>query len=160
VRAVGERLRLELAGRIVDVDLDPATGTPIAATPRARVDGQRVTEVFDETFPERPSLRRRAAPRGVEQRRVADYEATVLTADSSAALIAWLRDHGFAIHHVDEENMEYYVDAGGFYFVALKVDLERAPVSADGMLMGRLQPIELRFEAAEPMLPSRSTDGR
>ncbi|MDP3772011.1 MAG: DUF2330 domain-containing protein [bacterium] len=95
----------------------------------------------------------------IEQKDVGDYSATVLTANSAAALIEWLNANGYKYNPNDEQNFSYYVQKGGFYFVALKVNMEKAKVDANGFLSGRLRPIEFAFAVSKPMLPLRSMAG-
>ena len=95
----------------------------------------------------------------IEQKDVGDYSATVLTADSASALIEWLNANGYKYNPNDEQNFSYYVQKGGFYFVALKVNMEKAKVDAGGFLSGRLRPIEFAFAVSKPMLPLRSMAG-
>lgn len=95
----------------------------------------------------------------IEQKDVGDYSATVLTADSATALIDWLNANGYKYNPNDEQNFSYYVQKGGFYFVALKVNMEKAKVDANGFLGGRLRPIEFAFAISKPMLPLRSMAG-
>jgi len=92
----------------------------------------------------------------IEQKDVGDYTATTLTAESANALIAWLDTNGYHYNPSDRENLDYYVRKGGFYFVALKVNMQKAKVDEKGFLSGRLRPIEFSFTAAAPMLPLRS----
>jgi hypothetical protein len=95
----------------------------------------------------------------IEQKDVGDYSASVLTANSAAALIEWLNTNGYKYNPNDERNFSYYVQKGGFYFVALKVNMEKAKVDASGFLSGRLRPIEFSFAVSKPMLPLRSMAG-
>ena len=95
----------------------------------------------------------------IEQKDVGDYSATVLTANSAAALIEWLNTNGYKYNPNDEQNFSYYVQKGGFYFVALKVNMEKAKVDVNGFLSGRLRPIEFAFAVSRPMLPLRSMAG-
>lgn len=103
-----------------------------------------------------------SAPRGVrviEQKDVGDFKTTVLTADSTTALIQWLKENNYQYHPSDEQNFEYYVEKGGYYFVAMKVNMEKAKVDSSGFLKGKLRPIEFSFSTERPMLPLRSMAG-
>lgn len=104
----------------------------------------------------------KSAPRGVrviEQKDVGDFKTTVLTADSTTALIQWLKENNYQYHPSDEQNFEYYVQKGGYYFVAMKVNMEKAKVDSTGFLKGKLRPIEFSFTTEKPMLPLRSMAG-
>jgi len=91
----------------------------------------------------------------IEIKDVGDYTATVLTAESSSALISWLDENGYTFSQKDAVNFEYYVDKTGYYFVVLKVNMDEANVDENGNLNGKLKPIEFTFVSEEPMLPFR-----
>ena len=58
----------------------------------------------------------------VEESQVAEYKVTVLKATSATALTSWLKKNGYNYGKEDSSKVKYYVDKGGYYFVALKVD--------------------------------------
>ncbi len=58
----------------------------------------------------------------VEESQVAEYKVTILKATSATALTSWLKKNGYNYGKEDSSKVKYYVDKGGFYFVALKVD--------------------------------------
>ena len=91
----------------------------------------------------------------VEKKDVGDFTTIVLTAETADALVEWLNGNGFEFKTEDRENFEYYVEKGGYYFVAMKVNMDRADVSDDGTINGNLRPIEFVFESEYPMLPLR-----
>ncbi len=92
----------------------------------------------------------------VEKKDVGDFTTIVLTAETADALVEWLNGNGFEFKTEDRENFEYYVGKGGYYFVAMKVNMDRADVDDDGgMINGNLRPIEFVFESEYPMLPLR-----
>lgn len=91
----------------------------------------------------------------IEQKDVGDYKVTVLTADTSQALIDWLLENEYEFDILARDNFDYYVEKGGFFFVAMKVNMEKARVDAQGFLRGKLRPIEFVFSSEEPMLPLR-----
>lgn len=95
----------------------------------------------------------------IQQKDVGDYTVTVLTAESATALVDWLNQNGYKYNPPDEANFNYYVQKGGFYFVAMKVNMQAARVDAQGFLSGRLRPIEFAFASPKPMLPIRSMAG-
>ena len=91
----------------------------------------------------------------LERKDVGDFEAVVLTADSADALTEWLDGNGFEFKDEDRENFEYYVEKGGYYFVAMRINMDEADLDDDGMISGKLRPIEFVFESEYPMLPLR-----
>jgi len=73
----------------------------------------------------------------VEEKKVGDYDVTVLTATDAKALTEWLEEHKYNYNEKDTEKMTYYVEQGGFYFIALKVsydDLLEKPMPVDVMM--------------------------
>ncbi|MBI3027368.1 DUF2330 domain-containing protein [Candidatus Woesearchaeota archaeon] len=91
----------------------------------------------------------------IEVKDVGDFTATTLTAENTQSLLNWLKEHNYVPNPSDEENYDYYVKRGGYFFVALKVNMEKAKVDKDGNLHGKLRPIEFKFQSSEPMLPIR-----
>ncbi len=91
----------------------------------------------------------------IEEKDVGDFKTTVLTATTAMSLIEWLEDNSFEFKDEDQENFEYYVEKGGYYFVAMKVNMNEADVDEDGRINGTLRPIEFVFESEYPMLPLR-----
>lgn len=95
----------------------------------------------------------------IEQKDVGDFTTTVLTAESSVDMINWLDGNGYQYSPIDQQNFEYYVQQGGFYFVAMKVNMSQARLDSNGFLQGKLRPIAFTFKAKQPMLPLRSMAG-
>ena len=91
----------------------------------------------------------------VERKDVGDFKTVVLTADSADALTEWLNNNDFEFKEEDRENFEYFVEKGGYYFVAMKVNMDEADLDDAGMINGKLRPIEFIFESEYPMLPLR-----
>ena len=91
----------------------------------------------------------------VERKDVGDFTTIVLTAETADALVEWLNGNGFEFKAEDRENFEYYVEKGGYYFAAMKVNMDRADLDDGGMINGNLRPIEFVFESEYPMLPLR-----
>ncbi|MCH7567905.1 MAG: DUF2330 domain-containing protein [Nanoarchaeota archaeon] len=91
----------------------------------------------------------------IEVKDVGDFTATVLTAENTLGLIKWLNDNNYAFRTGDIENLEYYVDEGGYFFVVLKVNVEKAKVDENGNINGRLSPIEFSYNSDKPMLRIR-----
>ncbi|MDE0090897.1 MAG: DUF2330 domain-containing protein [Thaumarchaeota archaeon] len=90
---------------------------------------------------------------------VGDFKTTVLVADRADDLTEWLNYNGFEFEDADTENFDYYIKKGGYYFVALRVNMDKADVDAGGQISGRLNPIEFVFESEHPMLPLRIMSG-
>ena len=112
---------------------------------------------LEETFESESGAARPASDSVVvvERKDVGDFEAVVLTADSADALTEWLDSNGFEFKDEDRENFEYYVEKGGYYFVAMRINMDEADLDYDGMINGKLHPIEFVFESEYPMLPLR-----
>jgi len=116
----------------------------------------------------------------VEEKKVGDYDVTVLTATDAEALTDWLEEHEYNYTEKDIEKVSYYVEQGGFYFIALKVsydEFEVMPMSEDAFLesedsqeimlapaepmmpprwFGELDPIQITFKTDKPQLPMRT----
>jgi hypothetical protein len=97
----------------------------------------------------------------IEQKTVGDYESTILTADTTTALLEWLDGNGYDYNDKAIENFNYYIhqSGGGYYFVALKVDTSVARADTDGTLIGKLRPLEFAFAVTGPILPLRIMAG-
>jgi Uncharacterized protein conserved in bacteria (DUF2330) len=101
-----------------------------------------------------------AAPRGkssvvvVEEKRVAGFDATVLTAANGTDLANWLRDHGYSYSPQVAEWAHPYV-AGGWMMVALKVAKPQ-----DGRAQPNLAAAALRlsFKTERPLFPYREPE--
>jgi len=85
----------------------------------------------------------------VEQKRVGDFTAFVLTATDKGALAAWLEKHGFKSSDAGKTWMDIYVRLG-FHFVALRYDGTK---SADEQLTSRT--LRISFESELPYYPYR-----
>jgi len=101
----------------------------------------------------------RGGVRVIEHKDVGDFKTTTLTADSSTALIQWLDENNYRYNPTDKDNFEYYAQQGEYFFVAMKVNMEKARVDSRGFLKGKLKPIEFSFSTDRPMLPLRSMAG-
>ena len=91
----------------------------------------------------------------IEQKDVGDFETTLLTASNAQDLVDWLNDRDFQFTEEDEDNFDYYVQKGGYYFVAMKVNMDEASIDESGGIDGELRPIEFVFPSEHPMLPLR-----
>ena len=96
----------------------------------------------------------RSSVRIIEEKRVAGFDATVLTAASGADLAAWLRDHGYSYSPQVAEWAHPYV-AGGWMMVALKVAKPK-----DGRANPDLKAAALRlsFKTDRPLFPYREPE--
>lgn len=83
----------------------------------------------------------------VETKDVGDFETTTLTATSASELIEWLKANSYSYSEKDMANFEYYVQKGGYYFVALKIKLEA--------FNGLLRPIAFSFDSDVPVVAMR-----
>ena len=124
----------------------------------------------------------------VEQKQVAEYNVTVLKANSAVALTTWLKKNGYNYGSEDTAKVKYYVDQGGFYFIALKIDESKFNVyprpyylnkaedvavantggaSVDSKMAilppdwfwGELSPLQITFATDKPQLPMRTLKG-
>jgi len=91
----------------------------------------------------------------IETKDVGDFSTVTLTASDSSSLIGWLDENGYAYTEQDRENIDYYVSKQGYYFVAMKVNVNNAKIDLQGNLEGKLRPIEFYFTSEQPMLPFR-----
>ena len=96
----------------------------------------------------------RNSVRVIEEKRVAGFDATVLTAASGADLADWLRDHGYSYSPQVAEWAHPYV-AGGWMMVALKVAKPK-----DGRANPDLKAAGLRlsFKTDRPLFPYREPE--
>ena len=92
----------------------------------------------------------------IEQKEVGQFTETVLTANDSTALTNWLTSNGYNLQTYNKENIDYYVKKGGYYFVALKVNVATIAQYKDGQYYGKLNPIAIEFASSKPVLPMRS----
>jgi hypothetical protein len=84
----------------------------------------------------------------VSQGQVGPYDTAVIRSDDPDALRTWLRTNGYILPPKLDPMLDPYV-AGKYYFVALKLQQDRAA--------GDLQPITLRYAATKPGIPLRLT---
>lgn len=95
----------------------------------------------------------------IEQQILGDFEVTTLRATRVESLTTWLSQNGYVYSDNDEQNFTYYVNQGGYYFVALKVSVDAEAVDDEGNVSGRLSPIDIRFQTEEPIVPIRTVAG-
>ncbi len=96
----------------------------------------------------------RSSVRVIEEKRVAGFDATVLTAATGSDLAAWLRDHGYSYSPKVAKWAHPYV-AGGWMMVALKVAKPK-----DGRTKPDLKAAALRlsFKTDRPLFPYREPE--
>lgn len=92
----------------------------------------------------------------VEVKEVGDFTASVLTATDSISLAQWLRDNNYKTHDSDLENFNYYVQRGGYYFVALKLTTH---TQSEEKSEYKLTPLEFIFSSPTPFVPLRLVRG-
>ncbi|MDB5100352.1 MAG: hypothetical protein JWM80_4773 [Cyanobacteria bacterium RYN_339] len=84
----------------------------------------------------------------VSREQVGPYDTAVIRSDDPDALRRWLRANGYVLPAKLDPLLDPYV-AGKYYFVALKLQQDRAA--------GDLQPITMRYRASKPGIPIRLT---
>lgn len=90
----------------------------------------------------------RSSVRVIEEKRVAGYDATVLTAESGADLVAWLKDHGYSYSPEVAEWAKPYL-GGGWHFTALKVAKD------GGAAQIKASSLRISFRTQRPLFPYR-----
>ncbi len=89
----------------------------------------------------------------VDRGRVGAFEYVLLQATTANAFTDWLDQNGFP-HGTSTAAYDGYV-AKQWYFVAFKVSADTGAPPAGMKLCGDLGPIQLSFNAAEPVVPAR-----
>jgi len=101
-----------------------------------------------------PVSRAKSTVRVIEEKRVAGFDATVLTAANGTDLAAWLRDHGYSYSPKVAEWAHPYV-TGGWMIVALKVAKPKAGEANPDLHAGALR---LSFQTDRPLFPYREPE--
>lgn len=83
-----------------------------------------------------------------EQFDLGEYTVFVLSAEGSEGLSGWLDDNGFTVPDSTGPVLQEYIDRGD-YFLALRVDLDRAPDD------GFLSPLQFSYSSPQWTLPIR-----
>lgn len=91
----------------------------------------------------------------IDTKEVGDFSTVTLTATNGDALIAWLDENKFSHNEMDQESFDYYIQKGGYYFVAIKVNMKEAKAHGSYSIDGKLRPIEFTFSSKHPTLPFR-----
>jgi len=92
--------------------------------------------------------------RVIEEKRVAGFDATVLTARSGADLVAWLKAHGYAYSPAAAEWAAPYL-GGDWHFTALKVAKDANGVASQDLKAGALR---ITFRTSRPLFPYREPE--
>jgi hypothetical protein len=95
----------------------------------------------------------------IEVKNIGDYTATTLKADDAEALLDWLKVNGYEFTDSNLDTLNFYVENGTAYYVALKVNIDKANVDKDGYLEGNLRPLQFNFSSDSPTLPLRLMQG-
>lgn len=101
-----------------------------------------------------PANRSYDSVRVIEEKRVAGFDATVLTAANGTDLAAWLRDHGYSYSPKVAEWAHPYV-TGGWMIVALKVAKPKAGEANRDLHAAALR---LSFQTDRPLFPYREPE--
>ena len=101
-----------------------------------------------------PAALRYQGVRVIEEKRVAGFDATVLTARSGDDLVTWLKEHGYAYSPAVAEWAKPYL-GGEWHFTALKI-----AKGADANAQTDLKAAALRisFRTGRPLFPYREPD--
>jgi hypothetical protein len=116
----------------------------------------------------------------VKQRQIGDFDLTVLQANESNALLDWLDRNNYTYGNRTEANIDHYINKDGYYFTAMKINVEAATcldaaefrigtspqlrqrlletdteIDDRCWLRGGLSPVAFTYEAKEPGLPLR-----
>lgn len=92
----------------------------------------------------------------IEQKDIGDYTSTVLKATDANDMTDWLEDNGYSYTDENVDTFEYYIDEGGYYFTALKINTsEVGNETFEDEFWGQLEPLEISFVIDDPMIPIR-----
>jgi hypothetical protein len=90
----------------------------------------------------------------IEEKRVAGFDATVLTAQSGDDLVNWLKEHGYAYSPAVAEWAKPYL-RGDWHFTALKITKD-ASAKAEADL--KAAALRISFRTARPLFPYREPE--
>lgn len=90
----------------------------------------------------------------IEEKRVAGFDATVLTARSGEALVNWLKANGYAYSPAVADWAKPYL-GGDWHFTALKVAKEKGARGKDEV---KAAPLRISFRTDRPLFPYREPD--
>lgn len=92
----------------------------------------------------------------LQEKSVAGFKATVLTADSTKALLEWLKTNGYAFSPEVEAWAKPYVE-GGWKFTALKMEKRKSDPENKNVAAAALR---ISFKTDKPLFPYREPDPR
>jgi len=101
-----------------------------------------------------PELARIQGVQVIEEKRVAGFDATVLTAQSGDDLVKWLKEHGYAYSPAVAEWAKPYL-GGDWHFTALKITKD-ASAKAEADL--KAAALRISFRTAQPLFPYREPE--
>jgi len=145
-----DKVRTYGVPRAVVYDCDTAlaeAGPTWAAGCAGALGCSRADEAFGELGQEGPQAETTVVVEAAFS--VGSYELVVLSAEESADLWSWLSQNGYSVPEGGRDVLQSYLDQG-VYFLAARVSLDAAPQEGDW-----LQPLQLRYTAAELSLPIR-----
>ena len=93
----------------------------------------------------------------LEEKRVAGFDASVLEATSSTALVGWLKEHGYAFSPEVEAWAKPYVDQG-WKITALRVAKDGPDAGANAPATIAAASLRLSFKTDRPLFPYREPD--
>jgi len=92
----------------------------------------------------------------IEEKRVAGFDATVLTARSGKELVRWLKENGYAYSPAVSEWAKPYL-GGNWHFTALKVVKDKGVRSGNEVKAASLR---ISFKTDRPLFPYREPDSK
>lgn len=101
-----------------------------------------------------PATLDRSSVRVIEEKRVAGFDATVLTARSGDDLVKWLKEHGYAYSPAIAEWAQPYLGEE-WHFTALKIAKDATGAAASDLKAAALR---ISFRTARPLFPYREPD--
>jgi hypothetical protein len=101
-----------------------------------------------------PAAQNFSSVRVIEEKRVAGFDATVLTAQSGDDLVAWLKEHGYAYSPAVAEWAKPYL-GGDWHFTALKLVKD---ADAGGLTDLKAAALRISFRTTRPLFPYREPE--
>lgn len=101
-----------------------------------------------------PAAQNFSSVRVIEEKRVAGFDSTVLTARSGDDLVAWLKEHGYAYSPTVAEWAKPYL-GGDWHFTALKITKD-ASAKAEADL--KAAALRISFRTVRPLFPYREPE--
>jgi hypothetical protein len=101
-----------------------------------------------------PAAQNFSSVRVIEEKRVAGFDATVLTARSGDDLVKWLKEHGYAYSPAVAEWAKPYL-GGDWHFTALKIAKDAGAADKTDLKAAALR---ISFRTARPLFPYREPE--